>query len=190
MADHPSVTATSRAAWRAWLQKHHAASTGVWVMIAKKHATQATVRYDEAVEEALCFGWIDARAQPVNDTFYRQLFTPRRARSAWAASNKRRVETLIAAGRMTDAGMKAIAVAKDNGAWDALTAAETLTVPDDLANALKRAAGAKKAFDAYTPGVRKQCLFHVTSAKRPETRAKRIASIVATAAAGRKPFSS
>jgi uncharacterized protein YdeI (YjbR/CyaY-like superfamily) len=190
MADYPRVKPKSRAEWRAWLETHHAAAAGVWLVFAKKHSKLPTVSYNDAVEEALCFGWIDAVMNPIDDTFYMQLFTPRKPKSAWAASNKARVEKLIAAGLMTEAGMKTIELAKATGTWGALDAVEAMTMPDDLLRALKKTAGAKKTFDAYTPSVKKQCLYYVSEAKKPETRAKRIAAIVGAAAAGRKPFQS
>ena len=186
--DYPDVTPTSRKAWRAWLQKHHAASSGVWLVFAKKNSRLPTVSYDEAVEEALCFGWIDGLMHPVDETFYKQLFTPRQPKSKWAASNKARVEKMIAAGLMTDAGMKLVELAKDTGTWDALTEVDTTTVPPDLKRALNATAGARKTFDAYTPGIRRQCLAYIHDAKRPETRAKRINLIVEAASEGRKPF--
>ena len=186
--DYPDVTPTSRKAWRAWLQQHHAASSGVWLVFAKKHSGLPTVSYNDAVEEALCFGWIDGLMHPVDDTFYKQLFTPRKPKSKWAASNKARVEKLMAAGLMTDAGMKLVELAKNTGTWEALTKVDTTTVPADFKRALNAAAGARKAFDAYTPGVKKQCLAYIHDAKRPETRAKRINLIVEAASEGRKPF--
>ncbi len=169
------VQPKSRKAWRAWLEKHHASSSGIWLVFAKKHTGLATVSYNDAVEEALCFGWIDGLMNPVDDTFYMQLFTPRKPKSAWAATNKARVEKLIAAGLMTDAGMKLIELARKSGTWDALAHVEALTVPPDFKRALGATPGAKKGYDTYTPGVKKQCLYYLNDAKRPETRAKRIA---------------
>jgi len=188
--DYPDVTPTSRKAWRAWLQKHHAASSGVWLVFAKKHSGRPTVSYNDAVEEALCFGWIDGLMHPVDDTFYKQLFTPRQPKSRWAASNKARVEKMIAAGLMTDAGMTMIELAKQTGTWNAFDAVEAMTMPEDFKRALKAAPAAKKTYEAYTPAVKKQCLYYLNDAKRPETRAKRIAQLVAAAAEGRKPSSS
>jgi uncharacterized protein YdeI (YjbR/CyaY-like superfamily) len=188
LANYPRVQPKSRKEWRAWLHRHHASSKGIWLVIAKKHSNLPTVAYNDAVEEALCFGWIDGLMNPVDGTFYMQLFTPRKPKSAWASSNKKRVEQLIAAGLMTDAGMKLVELAKKTGTWNALDAVDAMTIPDDFLRALKRKAGAKKGFDAYPPGLKKQCLYHLNDAKRPETRARRIAMLVETAAAGRKPF--
>ena len=187
LSDYPRIKAKSRKEWRAWLQKHHASCTGVWLMFAKKHSKLPTVSYNDAVEEALCFGWIDGLMNPLDETYYLQLFTPRKAKSAWAASNKKRVEKLIDAGLMTEAGMTLVDLAKKTGTWNALDAVEAMTMPDDFVHALKKKAGAQKGFDAYSPSVKKQCLYRINDAKRPETRAKRIATLVEAAAAGRKP---
>jgi uncharacterized protein YdeI (YjbR/CyaY-like superfamily) len=182
-----NVTPSTRAAWRTWLQKHHTSSTGVWLHFAKKHSKLPTVSYNDAVEEALCFGWIDGLTHPVDDTYYKQAFTPRKPKSAWAATNKARVEKLIAAKLMTPAGLAAIAQAKANGMWTKYDAVEAGTMPPDLKKALA-SAGVRKVFDAWTPGRQKQCFYYLTDAKKPETRAKRIAKIVEAATSGRTPF--
>lgn len=160
------------------MKKHHAASPGVWLVFPKKHTKLPTVSYAEAVEEALCFGWIDGLLNPIDDTHYKQLFTPRQAKSRWAASNKQRVEKLIAQGLMTEAGMKLIEIAKQTGTWTALDATEALELPPELKKAFRAAPGAKKAYDALTPSRRKQCLYYLSDAKKPETRARRVAQII------------
>jgi uncharacterized protein YdeI (YjbR/CyaY-like superfamily) len=187
MPEYDRVQPKSRKAWRAWLQKRHTSSSGVWLRFAKKHSKLPTVTYNDAVEEALCFGWIDGLMHPVDETFYEQLFTPRKPKSKWAASNKARVEKMIAAGLMTDAGMKLIEIAKSNGMWDAQAHVEALTMPPDFKRALAATPGALKTYEAYTPGMKKQCLYYINDAKRPETRAKRIAGLVKAAVEGRKP---
>jgi uncharacterized protein YdeI (YjbR/CyaY-like superfamily) len=181
---HSSVTPTSRAAWRTWLEKHHASATAVWLHFAKKHSKLPTVSYNDAVEEALCFGWIDGLTHPVDDIYYAQLFTPRQAKSAWAATNKARVEKLIARGLMTSAGMAAIEQAKANGTWMKYDAVEAGTMPPDLKKALA-AAGVRKVYDAWPPGRQKQCLYYLNDARKPETRAKRIAKVIEAATTGR-----
>jgi len=103
--DLPQVQPKSRKAWRAWLQKHHASSTGVWLVYAKKHTGLPSLTYNDAVEEALCFGWIDSLFNPIDDDFYKQVFTPRKRRSAWSAANRKRIERLVNAGLMTPAGL-------------------------------------------------------------------------------------
>jgi uncharacterized protein YdeI (YjbR/CyaY-like superfamily) len=189
MPDYLQVQPKSRQAWRAWLQKHHASSSGTWLVFAKKHTGLPTVSYNDAVEEALCFGWIDGLMHPVDDTFYKQLFTPRKATSRWAASNKARVEKMIAAGLMTTAGMKMVELARSSGTWNAFEAVDAMIVPPDLERALKVTPRARKGFDACTPGMKKRWLYYLNDAKRPETRARRIAVIV-DAAAGKKPVNS
>ena len=190
MADYPQVKPTSRKAWRAWLQKHHGSSSGVWLVFAKKHSGLPTVSYNDAVEEALCFGWIDGLMHPVDDTFYKQLFTPRTAKSRWAASNKARVEKMIGAGLMTEAGLRMIELAKQTGTWEAFDAVDAMIMPADFKRALNAVPAAKKGYEAYTTAVKKQCLYYLNDAKRPETRAKRIALLVKAAAEGRKPSGS
>jgi uncharacterized protein YdeI (YjbR/CyaY-like superfamily) len=190
MPEYSSVRPRSRKAWRGWLAKHHAASSGVWVVFAKKASGLPTVSYNDAVEEALCFGWIDGLMHPVDGTFYKQLFTPRKPKSRWAASNKARVAKLVAAGLMTAAGMKQVTLAKDLGTWDAFSSVEAMTLPPDFKRALEATPAAQKGYDAYPPGVKKQCLYYLNDAKRPATRAKRIAQIIEAAAAGRKPSQS
>ncbi len=146
-----------------------------------------SLTYNDAVEEALCFGWIDNKLLPIDDRLFMQAFTPRKPKSRWSALNKTRVNRLIAAGVMTQAGLHAIALAKKTGTWTALDHVEALTIPPDFAKALQAAPGAKKAFDALTPGRKKQFLYYLNDAKKPETRAKRIARLVDAAALGQRP---
>ena len=152
--------------------------------MAKKHTGLASVSYNDAVEEALCFGWIDTTVHPVDERFYKQLFTPRKPRSTWAASNKARVARLSAAGLMTDAGLAVIEVAKRNGSWTSLDGIESLQPPPELVAALEVNAAAQRQWPIYTPACRKQFLFWLAGAKRAETRAKRIATIVDCASRG------
>ena len=182
MPDYPHVKARSRKVWRTWLQRHHGKAQGVWLVFPKKATGLPTVSYNDAVEEALCFGWIDGLMNPIDATHYKQMFTPRKAKSAWAQSNKDRVARLIDQGLMTPAGLAAIETARANGSWDALTAVESLTVPPELKKALDANARAKKHWPAFTESQRKQFLYWLASAKREETRVKRIAEIVAMAA--------
>ena len=175
---YPETKARTRAAWRAWLSKHSSKSPGVWLVFPKKATGLPTVSYSEAVEEALCFGWIDGLMNPIDDTCYRQMFTPRKPRSSWAQSNKLRVARLIEQGLMTPAGLAAIELAKTNGSWDRFTAADSLVVPPELKKAIHANARAKKHWPEFTESQRKTFLFFLASAKREETRAKRIAQIV------------
>jgi uncharacterized protein YdeI (YjbR/CyaY-like superfamily) len=178
----PHVEPASRAQWRSWLAAYHAQATGVWLVTWKKGTDHPTVSYDDAVEEALCFGWVDSKPGKVDAQRTRLLFTPRKPKSVWAATNKARVQKLVAAGRMTPAGQAAIDIAKANGAWDALNEVDALTMPDDLVRALKAQTNAAQHFDAFPPGVRKAILQWIASAKTEPTRAKRVLETATLAA--------
>lgn len=169
----------TRAAWRRWLRANHAKTPGVWLLFYRKSTAHASVRYDEAVEEALCFGWIDSIVRSVDDQSYVQLFTPRKPGSGWSRSNKERVERLIAAGLMTAAGLEKIQLARQSGAWTSLDSVEALQVPDDLRRALARDRRARENFEKLSPSRKKQLLYRLNSAKRPETRSRRIAEVMA-----------
>jgi uncharacterized protein YdeI (YjbR/CyaY-like superfamily) len=175
------LTFTDRQAWRAWLEAHHDRVPEAWLIHYKKGAGKQGVSYDEAVEEALCFGWIDGLMHGIDGEKYALRYSPRKPRSVWAESNKRRVEKLIQDGRMTPAGLALVALAKESGAWDAATAREdTSQLPGDLVQALE-SAGLLSAFEAWPPSRKKQQLFWLNSAKRDETRQKRVQAIVAQA---------
>lgn len=181
------IEPASREQWRAWLEAHHASSPGVWLAIGKKGNSRTTLTYDGAVEEALCFGWIDSTVRRLDDERYQQLLTPRKPSSMWSRSNKERVERLLAEGCMTPAGLAAIQAAKANGSWETLTEIDALTVPDDLAAALAATPGAAEGFSALAASQRKMALYWVGAAKRSETRAARIERVVAAAREGRPP---
>ena len=172
------VQPKSRKAWRAWLEKNHASSSGIWLVYAKKHTGIPSLTYAEAVEEALCFGWIDSLVHPIDDSLYKQIFTPRKEKSLWSALNRKRVERLAAGGLMTAAGIKLIDLAKKSGTWEAHAPSETLTIPAELKKALNANASAKKNWPTYTESQRKMFLYMVNGAKRPETRAKRVARVI------------
>ena len=177
---HPGT----RRAWRQWLAKHHATRPGVWLVLDKAASGHQKLAYDAVVEEALCFGWIDGKALTIDDDQFRVLYKPRSPKSGWSAINKQRVRRLIAAGLMAPAGLAKIAEAKRNGAWSSLDAAESLTVPDDLGAALRANKRAAANYDTFAPSSKKLILTWIASAKRPETRAKRIAETVTLAAKG------
>ncbi|MEN0003556.1 MAG: YdeI/OmpD-associated family protein [Bacteroidota bacterium] len=164
----------TRQAWRDWLAQHHASSPGIWLIYYKKHTGAPTVSYDEAVEEALCFGWIDSKPNKLDEDRYMQLFTPRKPKSPWSRLNKTRIEKLAAAGLIAPAGQAKIDAAKENGFWTILDPIENLEVPDDLAEALNAHPPAAEYFDAFAPTYKKGILWWIASAKRPETRAKRV----------------
>jgi uncharacterized protein YdeI (YjbR/CyaY-like superfamily) len=183
------VTPDSRAAWREWLAAHHRDSTGVWLVSWKRRTGRPTVTYEEAVEEALCFGWIDGRLRPLDGDRSMQWFSPRRPKSTWARSNKERVARLEAAGLMTAAGLEAVERGRANGSWNSLDEIDALVVPADLAAALEAQPGAREQFDAWTASARRMALAWVTQPKRPETRAAH-AERVAAVAARRESISS
>jgi uncharacterized protein YdeI (YjbR/CyaY-like superfamily) len=175
---HPKT----RAEWRAWLEKNHATSLGVWFVYYKKESGKARVSYDDAVEEALCFGWIDSVARALDDQRSMLRFSPRKPKSAWSKLNKGRVGRLIRVGLMTPAGLAKIDAAKRDGSWSALNAVEGLVVPPDLKEALAANPDAARNFDAFPRPSRKIILGWIAAAKRPETRAKRVAETVRQAA--------
>ncbi len=171
-----------RAAWRQWLVDNYDKASGVWVIQYKTRASQPTITYDDLVEEALCFGWIDSTMRKLDDERSMLMVTPRKPRSVWAKSNKARVERLIVRGLMTPAGLTKIEAAKADGSWNAFDEVEALTVPDDLRQALAQNIDARRHFEAFPASAQKMILYWIASAKRPETRAKRIAETVRLAA--------
>jgi len=179
--DAPHVEAHDRATWRAWLDEHHVAAPGAWLVTWRPRSGKVGLDYEAAVEEALCFGWVDSTGGVVDDDRSKLYFAPRKARSVWAASNKGRVERLIADGRMAPAGLAAIERAKVDGSWTVLDSVERLEVPADLATALAASPPATANFAAFSPSARKQQLAWVATAQRPETRATRIAAIAEAA---------
>ena len=185
MRDAPSVHPEDRAAWRAWLEANHASATGVWLVGWRKgHGPR--VEYEDAVEEALCFGWIDSQGGNLDERRSRQYFAPRKPTSGWAATNKARVERLIADGRMAPAGLAAIERAKANGSWTLLDDVERGIVPEDLAAALALHEPAAANFEAFPKSARRTLLEWVAQAKRPETRAARVREIAERAALGER----
>ena len=184
--DYERVHAETRAEWRRWLGANHGSAPGVWLVSWKKATGKPSVGYAESVEEALCFGWIDSLNRTVDDERTQQLFTPRRPGSRWSRSNKERVERLLADGLIEPAGLAAIEAAKASGAWTALDDVENLVVPDDLAAAFAAHPGAADHWESFPPSVRGAILLWILDAKRPETRANRIAVTASEAAAGRR----
>ena len=171
--------AKDRASWRRWLSRNHAKKSEVLLVFYKKATGVPCIGYDEAVEEALCFGWIDGIKQRRDDTRYTFRFTPRRPKSKWSESNKKRVNTLIAESRMNRAGLAAVETAKKNGMWAAPTAATApARMPDELARALRRCAPASRAYNRLTPGRQRQWQRWVGEAKRADTRERRAAKAV------------
>ncbi len=187
LEDLPLIEPSSRAEWRQWLAENHASSPGVWLAVGKKGNTITTLTYDDVVEEALCFGWIDSTVRTLDADRFRQLLTPRKRGSVWATSNKERVARLTREGLMQPAGVAVVETARADGSWDLLDDVEALVIPADLAAALDAAPPAADNFAAFSTSVKKLALYWIASAKRPETRARRIAETAAAAAQGRGP---
>jgi uncharacterized protein YdeI (YjbR/CyaY-like superfamily) len=184
--DLEQVLVTCRAELRAWLEANADTSPSIWLVTYKRSSGKPAPSYDDIVEEALCFGWIDSTVRSRDAETSMLLLASRKPRSTWSAVNKARLEHLLPSGLMTPRGLRAIEVAKSNGSWEVLDAVDALEVPDDLARALDAVPAAREFFDGMPPGARKQNLWFVVSAKRPETRAARIERIVAAAAQGRR----
>lgn len=187
MKDAPILAPKNRADLRRWLRRHHEQPDGVWLLIRKKDSTAPGVSYDEAVLEALCWGWIDSTAGRHDDDHYKVWYCPRKPKSVWSALNKRRIAELEREGLIEAPGRAAIALAKRNGAWDQLNASDALEVPKDLAKAFRANPPARRHWNAFPPGVRKQTLWWIDAAKRPETRAKRIAEAAELSARNVRP---
>jgi uncharacterized protein YdeI (YjbR/CyaY-like superfamily) len=179
----------SQAKFRAWLDKNHDKEPGLWLKIAKKSSGIKSVTYAEAVEVALCYGWIDGLVHGLDDDYYQQRFTPRRARSVWSKINRDKVEALIAAGKMKPAGLAEVERAKANGRWAAAyESAVNMPVPDDLMAALKKKPKALAFFEELNKSNRYAICYQVNDAKKPETRARRIAKFVAMMQRGEKLY--
>lgn len=175
-ADYPRVDVRTAAEWRRWLREHHAKERGAWLVSYRRVTGKPAVEYDDAVCEALCYGWIDSVVKPLDEERTLSLYTPRKAGSGWSRSNKDRVKALVAQGRMSAAGLAKIAAAKKDGSWTLLDSVEALAVPADLKKAL--GATGRRRFDALTSGKKREHLYALVSAKRPETRAKRVVDVV------------
>ncbi|MBD2069207.1 YdeI/OmpD-associated family protein [Leptolyngbya sp. FACHB-671] len=167
---HPKT----RSEWRAWLEQHHTRDKGVWLISYKKATGKLRFDYEEAVEEALCFGWIDSKGNKLDEERSLLWFAPRKPGTGWSKLNKERVERLIAQNMMMPAGLAKVEAAKQDGSWNALDAIEALEIPPDLETALASYAEAKQNFEAFPRSVKRGILEWVAAAKRPETRTKRI----------------
>jgi len=179
--------ARSRKHWRSWLEKYHAKEKCVYLIFYTKDSDVQGVSYVDAVEEALCFGWIDSTVYKRDTVSRYQFFAKRNPRGTWSTSNKERVTRLIKQGLMTPAGQAMIDIAKQNGSWNSLNDVEKMVIPDDLQKALNKNKKAIANFHAFSPSAKKMILHRVYSAKRPETRAGRIKKAVEEAAKNIKP---
>ena len=187
--DLPIVPFASKEVWEAWLEEEHATSKGVWLKIAKKGSGIESVTFPEALDAALCYGWIDGQRDRFDERFYLQRFTPRRPRSKWSQVNREKVAKLVEAGRMRPAGLREVERAKADGRWDAAYAPQSAaTVPDDLRLALEENERAREFFETLNSTNRYAILFRIEDAKKPETRARRIAKYVAMLADGEKLY--
>jgi uncharacterized protein YdeI (YjbR/CyaY-like superfamily) len=182
-----TFVAADRAAWREWLAAHHEERRQVWLLLGKKHVQEPGLRYDEAVEEALCWGWIDGLTNAWDERSYAVRFTPRKPGSVWSESNVARVERMIAEGRMTPAGMALVEEARRRGTWEQAASGRLAVTPPDLEAALAGAPLARERWESWPASPRRQYIHWVLDAKRPETRARRIADVVRRAAAGLRP---
>src|ERR687896_2617767 len=179
-----------RSSWAAWLEKNHAASPGVWLRLAKKSSNLESVSYEEAVEVALCYGWIDGQGKGEDENYSLQKFTPRAKRSVWSKRNRERALTLIESGRMKPAGLREIERARQDGRWSAAyDSPSTMKVPRDLRAALDDHPEARAFFETLDGRNRYAILLQLQTAKRPETRARRIERFVAMLAREEKPYS-
>jgi uncharacterized protein YdeI (YjbR/CyaY-like superfamily) len=187
--DFQTLTFTTQAKFRAWLDKNHSKTPGVWIKFAKKASGIKSVNYQEALEVALCYGWIDGLVRRFDDDYYVQRFTPRRAKSKWSKINRDKADALIDAGKMKPAGLAEVERAKADGRWDAAyDSPGNITVPDDLAKAFRKNPKARKFFETLNSTNRYAVLYRVHDAKKPETRARRIDQFIEMLNEGRKPY--
>lgn len=178
---------TNQTDWREWLQENHLSKQSVWLIYYKKKSKIPSISWSEAVDEALCFGWIDSTARPIDDEKYMQFFTRRKAKSVWSKINKDKVEKLIEAGKMWQAGFESIEKAKENGSWTILDTVEELTIPEDLEAAFRANEGSKDFFMSLSKSAKKMLLHWLVTAKQQTTRQNRINEIAELAAQKLKP---
>jgi uncharacterized protein YdeI (YjbR/CyaY-like superfamily) len=177
----------NRQDWRAWLEEHHQTKQSIWLIYYKGNTAIASISYSDAVEEALCFGWIDSTRRSLDEHTYTQFFCKRKPKSVWSKVNKAKVQRLIEQGLMTAAGSNSINTAKANGSWTILDNVEELIIPEELEAAFKRHEGSKTYFLSLSKSVRKAILQWLVLAKRPETVEKRVDEIASLAAKSMKP---
>jgi len=185
----PIISFASCNEWEAWLEEHHTAPDGLWLKFAKKGSGLETVTYNQALEVALCYGWIDGQVRKFDEVYYLQRFTPRRPKSRWSKINRQKATELIEQGKMRQAGLREVEQAKADGRWDAAyDSPSTATVPDDLSRKLKENEKAREFFSKLDSRNRYAILYQIQDAKRPETRARRIAKYVALLAEQKKLY--
>jgi uncharacterized protein YdeI (YjbR/CyaY-like superfamily) len=178
---------TNREQWRNWLREHHGGEGGVWLVFYKKETRKPTIGYEDAVEEALCFGWIDSIIKKIDETKYVRKFTPRKDKSKWSALNRKRANKMIKEGRMTDVGLAKIKTARKTGLWEKDDRPRiSFDVPPELAKALAENKKAKENFDKLAPSYRRQYIGWIAVAKRAETKKRRIKESIALLEKGKK----
>lgn len=177
-----AVEVPSAQAWREWLEANHAVETSIWLVIYKKESAVPSVYYPEAVDEALCFGWIDSKPNKRDEKSYYQFFSKRNPKSNWSRVNKEKIERLMQAGKMAPAGLEMVRKAKETGTWTALEAVENLEVPEDLQEAFDQNPNSEKHWNDFPKSVKRGILEWILTAKRTETRAKRIQETASKAA--------
>ena len=182
-----TISPKNRQEWRDWLHKNHDMKQSVWLIYYKKKSNISTIIYSEAVDEALCFGWIDSKVKPLDEEKFMQFFSRRKAKSVWSKINKEKIERLINEGLMTRAGYHIIEIAKQNGSWTILDEAESLTIPADLDEAFQNRPNAKNYFSSLSRSDKRNILQWLVLAKRQETRQKRISEIAELAGQNQKP---
>lgn len=187
MNDIEEYCPNDREDWRNWLELNHKRKDAVWLIFYKKKSPNHNLSWSESVDEALCFGWIDSTKRAIDKEKYIQYFSKRNAKSNWSKINKDKVKTLIDQGLMTEEGYKSIEIAKENGSWTILDEVEALVIPEDLQRELDANKGAMEFYDSLSKSVKKGLLYWVISAKRKETRQKRILEIVENASRNLKP---
>ena len=170
----------NRSAWRKWLNRNHQKSKSIWLVIDKKSTENPNLSWSEAVDEALCFGWIDSVKRPIDENSYKQYFSPRKADGNWSRINKEKVDELLKAGLMSEAGLDAIRIAKANGSWSRLDDIENLVVPVDLENELNLNSKAGRHYASLSASKKKQVLYWLASAKTEKTRIKRLKELTAS----------
>ncbi len=173
--------------WREWLKENHRSSDSVWLVYYKKASPKHNLTWSEAVDEALCFGWIDSTRNAVDEERFMQFFSKRKPQSNWSKINKEKIENLTARGMMTKAGLESVRIAKENGSWTFLDDVEAMIIPEDLENAFQQHSGSKDYFLTLNDSIKKQILYWIKSAKRPDTRLKRITEVAKQAGENKKP---
>jgi uncharacterized protein YdeI (YjbR/CyaY-like superfamily) len=187
ISETDTFTPINQEDWRKWLEKNHQDKEGIWLIFYKKSSSKPNLSWSQAVDEALCFGWIDSVKKTIDTEKYKQYFSPRKAKSNWSKVNKEKIENLLDSNLMQSAGLKSIEIAKQNGSWTILDAIENLEIPIELDEAFKKYANSKSNFLNFSKSVKKLLLYWVVSAKRAETKNKRVNELAECAHENKKP---